>query len=359
MHLLTFLGTRPEIIKLSAVIRELAEAGIENTIVYTNQNATANLSTWFLDELGVKVDYFIEKLEKPGIGEWIGHLLKNTEEIIQKEKPDGFLILGDTYSVLSAIIAAHHNIPIIHMEAGNRSRDWRMPEEKNRKIIDHISNYSLPFVQSSKENLLQEGIPEESIFVSGDPIVEVIKYYEPKIDQSDILKKLNVEKGKFLLATIHRTENTNNLDALTNILRGLNLVVQHFDMPLIWGIHPRAQSKLASIDVKLDERIQVSDLFDFFDFVKLEKNAYMALSDSGTVHEECALFMVPTVILRETCERPETIECGSTMLSGTKDPNKILEAAKTMDEKPRNWVHPYASHTDVSKKVVNFIKCKF
>lgn len=359
MHLLTVLGTRPEIIRLSVLLHDLKQAKIQNTVVFTNQNATDSLSTVFIDELGVEVDYYVPKLTPSTSGEWIGHLFKEIDRIIQQEKPDVFLVLGDTHSALSAIIAGHYNLPIIHMEAGNRSFDMRMPEEKNRKIIDHISTYLLPYTEMSKHNLISEGISEENIYVFGNPITDVLKANDLKINGSTILERLGIKEKEYLLVTLHRSENVDNISILNNILNGLNLVAQHFDMPVIWGVHPRTQSKLKNTLVKLDDRIKLSEPFDFFDFVKLEKNAFLVLTDSGTVQEECSILMTPVATIRETTERPETIECGSNMLSGTKDPARILEVSKIMSSSSRNWISPYKNNENISKKIINFLTWKF
>ncbi|MFA5230466.1 MAG: UDP-N-acetylglucosamine 2-epimerase (non-hydrolyzing) [Candidatus Paceibacterota bacterium] len=260
----------------------------------------------------------------------------NVEKIILTEHPDVFLILGDTYSGLSVDVAKKYQIPIVHMEAGNRSFDMNMPEEQNRIHIDHQSNYLLPYTNSSKENLLKEGMDEHNIFVFGNPIVDVLNYYKNKIDNSGILSRLELKPKDYFLVTIHRAENTNDLTILTNILNGLNLISVQFNKKIIWGIHPRTKSKMSGVNVTLQENIKIYDSFDFFDFVKLEKNAYLILTDSGTVQEEASLFNVPTVTIRENTERPETITCGSNILSGTKNADNILKTVKLMSRKQTN-----------------------
>lgn len=359
MKLMTVMGTRPEIIRLSVLLKDIKNSGIDNVVVYTNQNFNDNLSTIFLKELDVAIDYFIDKLDSFDPRIWTQHMYTNIEKIILKENPDVFLILGDTYSGLSVDVAKKYQIPIVHMEAGNRSFDINMPEEQNRIHIDHQSNFLLPYTNISRENLLKEGIDDHNIFVFGNPIVDVLNYYKDHIDNSSILNRLKLEPKDYFLVTIHRAENTNDPIILTNILNGLNLISEHFNKKIIWGIHPRTKSKMSELSVALQKNIKIYDSFDFFDFVKLEKNAYLILTDSGTVQEEASLFNVPTVTIRENTERPETITCGSNILSGTKNADNILKTVKLMLEKSPNWTSPYINDYNLSTKIINFLKNTF
>ena len=355
MKILTILGTRPEIIRLSLIIKKLDEIGIKNTIVHTGQNYDSKLSDIFFRDLNLrKPDYYLG-IKENTVGAQIGKIIIKSEGVILKEKPDLLLVLGDTNSALSAISAARHKIPIMHMEAGNRCFDWRVPEEKNRVIIDHISDWLLPYTERSKANLIREGILPEYIFVSGNPITEILKFYNNKIEESDILKKLGLKKKDYFLATAHREENVDNSNTLDTIIQGFNLVAEKFNKDVVFSVHPRTKSKLSNPKIKLTKKIKTSEPFGFFDFVKLEKDALCVISDSGTVQEECSILKTPTVTIRETTERPETVECGSNILSGTSDPKRILDSVGYMLKLSNNWISPYENDLNVSDKIIKLI----
>jgi len=355
MKILTILGTRPEIIRLSLVIKKLDKLGIKNIVVHTGQNYDSKLSDIFFKDLDLrKPDYYLG-IKENTVGAQIGKIIEKSEDIILKEKPDLLLILGDTNSALSAISAARHKVPIMHMEAGNRCFDWRVPEEKNRLIIDHISDWLLPYTERSKENLIREGISSEFIFVSGNPITEILELYRDKIEKSDILNKLGLKKKDYFLVTAHREENVDDSNTLDVIIEGLNLIAEKFNKDLIFSVHPRTKSKLSKSKIKLSKKIKINEPFGFFDFVKLEKDALCVISDSGTVQEECSLLKTPTVTIRETTERPETVECGSNILSGTSDSKKMLDSIVHMLNLSNNWVSPYEKDINVSDKIIKFI----
>ena len=355
MKILTILGTRPEIIRLSLIIKELDRINIKNITVHTGQNYDSKLSDIFFKDLDLrKPDYYLG-IKEDKVGAQIGKIIEKAEEIILKEKPDLLLILGDTNSALSAISAARHSVPILHLEAGNRCFDWRVPEEKNRVIIDHISNWLVPYTERSKENLIKEGISSEFIFVSGNPIREVLEYFKDKIEESDILNKLKIKEKDYFLITAHREENVDDPDILNVIIKGLNLVAVKFKKDLIFSVHPRTKSKLSKSKIKLSKNIRVSEPFGFFDFVKLEKNALAVITDSGTVQEECSILKTPTVTIRETTERPETVECGSNILSGTSDSEKIFETVNQMLKINNDWISPYENDLNVSNKITKFL----
>lgn len=355
MKILTILGTRPEIIRLSLIIKKLDKIGIKNTVVHTGQNYDSKLSDIFFKDLDLREPGYYLGIKENTVGAQIGRIIEKSEDIILKEKPDLLLVLGDTNSALSAISAARHKVPIMHMEAGNRCFDWRVPEEKNRLIIDHISDWLLPYTERSKENLVKEGIFSEFIFVSGNPITEILEFYKDKIDKSDILDKLGLKKKDYFLVTAHREENVDNPNTLDVIIQGLNLVAENFDKDLVFSVHPRTKSKLPKTKIKLSKKIKISEPFGFFDFVKLEKDALCVISDSGTVQEECSLLKTPTVTIRETTERPETVECGSNVLSGTSDPKRILNSVIHMLNLSNNWISPYEKDINVSDKIIKFI----
>jgi len=355
MKILTILGTRPEIIRLSLIIKKLDKLGIKNTIIHTGQNYDSKLSDIFFKDLDLREPDYYLGIKENTVGAQIGKIIEKSEDVILKEKPDLLLILGDTNSALSAISAARHKVPIMHMEAGNRCFDWRVPEEKNRLIIDHISDWLLPYTERSKENLIKEGISSEFIFVSGNPITEILEFCKDKIEKSDILNKLSLKKKDYFLVTAHREENVDDPETLNTIIQGLNLVAEKFNKDLVFSVHPRTKSKLLKIKTKLSKKIKINEPFGFFDFVKLEKNALCVISDSGTVQEECSLLKTPTITIRETTERPETVECGSNILSGTSDPKKILDSVIHMLNLSNDWISPYEKDTNVSDKIIKFI----
>lgn len=355
MKVMTILGTRPEIIRLSLIIKKLDKI-CTHTLVHTGQNFSTLLNDIFFRELSIrKADYYLQ-LPTSSLGIQIGKLLQEIEKVILKEKPDKILILGDTNSGLSAIIAERLGIPVFHMEAGNRCFDLKVPEEKNRKIIDAISTYALPYTTGSRENLLSNGISKDKIFVSGNPIYEVLNHYQKDIENSNILSRLNIEKDKYILATIHRAENVDIKARIETIIRAINSVQKEFNYKIIFSVHPRTKSKLDDFNLlNINNDIIYCDPFGFFDFVKLEKNAAFVLTDSGTVQEECCIFKIPTVTIRDTTERPETVECGSNIVSGV-NYEKIITCSRLMASSSRTWQYPDGYlDGNVSNKVINFL----
>jgi len=354
MKIMTFLGTRPEIIRLSLVIRKL-DALCDQVLVHTGQNYDINLSDIFFQQLGVREpDHFLGA--RGSFGEQIGAILTQCERVMLKEKPDRFLVLGDTNSGLSAIMAKRMRIPVYHMEAGNRCFDDRVPEEINRRIIDHSSDVLMPYTERSRQNLLREGIPGERIHVTGNPIYEVIKQYEPQIRQSKILAQLKLESGKYFLVTMHREENVDIESRLRGIITALDRLQHEYKMLIVVSTHPRTRLRIQSFGIKLENPgVCFLDPFNFFDFVALERNAFCILSDSGTVQEECCIFRVANVTIRDITERPETIDCGSNMLSGA-DPEMIVRCVRTVLEQGPQWSVPSEYLIDhVSNTVVKII----
>lgn len=338
MKVITVLGTRPEIIRLSAVI-PLLDQYISHVLVHTGQNYDVNLNDIFFEQLGVRQpDYGLGATGS--IGNQMGVIFPKIEEIILSEKPDKMLILGDTNSALSAVVASRYGIPVYHMEAGNRCFDDRVPEEVNRRIVDHSSEILMPYTERSRANLLNEGIPSQRIYVTGNPIYEVIQNYRPQIDQSDIHARLNLELKNYFLVTLHRAENVDNEERLQKFTKALEEIYNQYGMPIIVSTHPRTKSKLTQFGISPDsEKVQFLPPFGFFDFLKLEEQAFCMLSDSGTVQEECAILKVPNVTLRDVTERPETLECGSNILSGA-DPEAILRAVKIVTSTENAWFVP-------------------
>jgi len=354
MKILTLLGTRPEIIRLSLIIEKLDRLS-EHVLVHTGQNYDVNLNDVFFQQLGVREpDHFLGALGS--FGEQIGTILKQSERVMIEEKPDRFLVLGDTNSSLAAIMAKRLGIPVYHMEAGNRCFDDRVPEEINRRIIDHSSDVLLPYTERSRQNLLSEGILGKRIHVTGNPIYEVIQHYESKIMQSDILKKLKLKLGTYFLVTMHREENVDIEGRLRGIINALDRLQREYNIPVVVSTHPRTRVRMESFGIRLENKeVCFFDPFAFFDFITLERNAFCVLSDSGTVQEECCLFKIANVTIRDVTERPETIECGSNMLSGA-DPEMIFSCVRVvLDQKPQWSVPPEYLLEHVSNTVVKII----
>lgn len=336
---MTIFGTRPEIIRLSPTLKILDQYS-EHFTVHTGQNYHESLSDIFIRDLEVRPPDVHLGIKSKSFGDQAGQIIARTDEILERYKPDKVLILGDTNSALSAISAARRGIPVFHMEAGNRCFDNRVPEEINRRIIDHSSTILLPYTERSKENLVREGIERERIYVTGNPIKEVLDLFAEKINASDALKKFGVNEFDYFLATLHRSENVDRPERLKRILDGFERIAEKFAKPLLVSVHPRTAEKLGKFNLKtVSTNIKLLEPLGFFDFVKLEKNALAVLTDSGTVQEECAIFGVPNVTLRDVTERAETIECGSNILSGA-DTEAILRSVEMAISQPVNWTAP-------------------
>lgn len=357
MKVLTILGTRPEFIRLSRIIEKL-DSLCHHVIVHTGQNYDTNLDEIFFREMAIRApDHHLGV--RGTFGEQIGGILIKMERILHEEKADRFLVLGDTNSSLAAICAKRMGIPVYHMEAGNRCYDDRVPEEVNRRIIDHCSNVLMPYTNRSKENLLREGIERQRIFVIGNPIYEVMRHYSPQIESSDVLERLELEPQRFFLVTLHRAENVDDPKRLARLLQGLKLVAETYQNPVIVSLHPRTAKNMAESKSELSsDLVRFSVPFGFFDFAKLERQAHCVLTDSGTVQEECAIFDIPNVTVRDTTERAETIECGSSILSGS-DPAMMLQAVRVALASAKEWKPPaeyLESHVSdtVAKIVLGF-----
>lgn len=354
MKILTILGTRPEIIRLSKIISGL-DSICEHIVVHTGQNYDQNLNDIFFEQMGIrKPDIYLGV--HGSIGAQAGEIFSGIETILEKEKPDKFLVLGDTNSALAAFIAKRMGIPVYHMEAGNRCFDDRVPEEVNRRVIDHSSDILMPYTERSRKNLLREGIAGQRIYVTGNPIFEVLSYHEEKIAKSNILLQLNLHSQEYFLVTMHRAENVDIESRLMNLITSFNLLQKKYQLPIVVSTHPHTQSRMdKSGIVNHNPAIHYLPPFGLFDFVALEKNARLVLSDSGTVQEECCIYHVPTVTIRDVTERPETIECGSNILSGS-NPETILVCAETVLSKTPNWQPPveYLAK-NVSRTVINIL----
>ncbi|SRR6266545_3142330 len=337
--LLTVLGTRPEIIRMSEIMRRL-DTLCEQTIVFTGQNYQDELSGLFLRELGVRPLDVDLNIVEPMFARQLGRILDGVDQQIERIRPDRMLVLGDTNSALCAIAAARRGIPVYHLEAGNRCYDDRVPEEINRRIIDHCSAVLLPYTARSKDNLVREGIARDRIFVVGNPIFEVLERHTERIAGSEALARLGVAPQTFLLATVHRAENVDDPERIRGIFEGLDRASKRAGMRAIVSLHPRTAVRLKEFGVTLDEqRFTLSPPFGFFDFVALERAARIVITDSGTVQEECCIFRVPNVTVRDTTERPETMEAGSNVLAGA-SPDLIDSAIALLLDSAPAWTPP-------------------
>lgn len=341
MKIMTVLGTRPEIIRLSRVVEKLDRLADAHVLVHTGQNFDPSLSDLFFDELGVRrPDHFLG-VRGTTFGEQIGKIIEGCERVMLAEKPDRLLILGDTNSALSALVAKRLGVAVYHMEAGNRCYDDRVPEEVNRRVVDHCSDVLLPYTERSRQNLLREGIEGRRVYVTGNPILEVIEHYGAQVEKSDVLARLGLEARKYFLVTMHRAENVDVEDRLRSLIESLESLQAEYDMPVVVSTHPRTRALMGrfSVNPGAHGRLQFHAPFGLFDFIALEKGAFCVLSDSGTVQEECAIFKVANVTLRDVTERPETLECGSNMLSGA-GREEIMRAVRTVLDQEREWVAP-------------------
>jgi UDP-N-acetylglucosamine 2-epimerase (non-hydrolysing) len=351
---MTVLGTRPEIIRLSRIVAKL-DTLCDHVIVHTGQNYDTNLNEVFFRDLGVRRPN--HHLGATGtFGEQIGKILLESERLILAERPDRFLVLGDTNSGLAALMAKRLGIPVYHMEAGNRSFDERMPEEVNRRVIDHCSDVLMPYTERSRANLLREGIPGQNIFVVGNPIFEVLEAYAEDIARSNVLAALGLQPRAYFLVTAHREENVDVRDRLEALTAALHRLQQQHGVPVIVSTHPRTRARLDLFRAAGDNRdVRFLEPFGLFDFITLERNALCVLTDSGTVQEECSIFGVPNVTIRDNTERPETIECGSNTLAGI-EAGSIEQTVRHAIATRGGWTPP-AEYTvrNVSDTVVNIV----
>ncbi|MDQ6423507.1 UDP-N-acetylglucosamine 2-epimerase (non-hydrolyzing) [Paenibacillus sp. LHD-117] len=353
---MTILGTRPEIIRLSRIIPKLDALAERHILLHTGQNYHPSLSEVFFKQLKLREPDYTISLGSHSFGSQIGALFPEVEKIVLKDKPDRVLILGDTNSALCAILCERLGIPVYHMEAGNRCYDPIVPEELNRKVVDAISSVNLPYTANSRDNLLREGIPPSRVWVSGNPIYEVLLHYRMGIDRSAIMKKLKLKPKRFVLVTAHRAENVDNESKLRMIIDGLRYVAQDLQVPVICSVHPRTRAKLELFGITVEEPLlQLHDPFGFFEFVKLQKEAMCVITDSGTVQEESCLLGVPGVIIRRSTERPETVLCGSSVVSGI-DARHIADCVKLVTSTPNDWICPEGyMDRHVSAKVVHML----
>lgn len=352
MKILTILGTRPEIIRLSRIIPKL-DRFFDHMILHTGQNYTNTLNTIFFEQLGIRSPDISISNNVNSFSSQLSNIFMGVERCLEQFKPDKVLILGDTNSGLSALLCERMNIPVYHMEAGNRCYDLSVPEEKNRLLIDKISSVNIPYTKFSRDNLIRDNIHPENIFISGNPIYEVLNYYQKDIDASDILNKFNLKRNEYIVATSHRAENVDSIENLTNIVTALNEISKKHKV--FFSCHPRTKNNIDKFNILLNNHVIVSEPLGFFDFVNLEKNSKLAITDSGTVQEEMCILGIPTVTIRNTTERPETIWCGSNTIAGLKSEN-ILNSIEIMFSNNKGWEIPDGYSTkNVSDIILNII----
>lgn len=315
MKVITLIGTRPEIIKLSRVLAKL-DSVVEHRIIHTGQNYDYELNKIFFDDLGIrKPDYFLN-VASSGAIETISNVLYKVDEVLEIEKPDALLLLGDTNSGLGVIAAKKRKIPIFHMEAGNRCFDQRVPEEINRKVIDHLSDINMPYSTIAREYLLREGIPPDQIIKTGSPMFEVLSFYRDKIESSFILTKLQVQPNQYFVLSTHREENVDQPEKLLQICAILDRICDIYKFPILFSLHPRTQNRLNSLGIRLHPLVHVMKPLGFFDYIHLQKRAFCVISDSGTITEESSILSFPAINIREAHERPEGMEEGAVIMTG-------------------------------------------
>ena len=360
LKVVTVVGTRPEIIRLSRVIAALdSSSAIDHVLIHTGQNYDYTLNEIFFDELGIrKPDYFLEAAGETST-ETVGNILIKIDPLLNKIQPDAFLVLGDTNSSLSSISAKKRKIPIFHMEAGNRCFDQRVPEETNRKIVDHIADINLTYSDIAREYLLKEGLPADRIIKTGSPMFEVLSFYEKKISTSTILKKLSLKKENYFLISTHREENVSNENNFKSLIESLNQLALRFNYPIIVSTHPRTKKKLSELKLTTNSLIQFLDPMGFTDYNALQSNAYVVLSDSGTISEESSILNFRALNIREAHERPEAMEEASVIMVGVHTRNIVRGVEEVMSQqigshRNFNLVSDY-SNPNVSSKIVRII----
>lgn len=359
LKVLTVVGTRPEIIRLSRVLARLDESeAIDHVLVHTGQNYDYELNQVFFEDLELrKPDYFLNAAGK-NAATTVGQILINIDPILETEKPDAFLVLGDTNSCLCAIPAKKRKIPVFHMEAGNRCFDQRVPEETNRKIVDHVSDINLTYSDIAREYLLREGLPADRIIKTGSPMYEVLHHYMPKINSSKILDELGLQKDGYFVISAHREENINSNKNFNNLVTSLNNIAETFNLPVIVSTHPRTRNMIQEKQISFNPLVQLHKPFSLSDYLALQVNARAVLSDSGTISEESSILNFPALNIRQAHERPESMEEASVMMVGL-NPERILQGLQqlaTQSREPRNFrlVSDY-SMPNVSDKVVRII----
>jgi UDP-N-acetylglucosamine 2-epimerase (non-hydrolysing) len=356
---MTIVGTRPELIKMSRVIAEL-ELHTRHVLVHTGQNYDYELNQVFFDELGIrKPDHFLEAA-RPTPMQTIARVIETSDEVLAREQPDALLLYGDTNSCLAILAAKRRKIPVFHMEAGNRCFDQRVPEELNRKVVDHLADINMVLTENARRYLLAEGIRPETIFRTGSHMREVLEFYLPRVRESQVLERLGLSSGKYFLVSAHREENVDSPELLAELLGSLDALVGQYGFPVIVSAHPRTQKQLEKIGhVANGEQVRFVKPFGFLDFVQLQLNAFCILSDSGTITEEASLLNLPAVTIRNAHERPEGMDAGTLVMCGLRQ-DRVLDAVKTVTQQCAANARPVMAVADyenpaVSRQVVRIV----
>lgn len=358
LKVMTIIGTRPDIIKLSETIRK-CDTFFKHILVHTGQNYDYSLNKIFFEDLGLREPDFYLNIAGDNLGQALGNVITRSYELMSREKPDAVLILGDTNSALSAISAKRLKIPIFHMEAGNRCFDENLPEEINRRIVDHISDVNLPYTEHARRYLLDEGIDKKFVFVTGSPMREVIKANEAKIEASNVLLELGLEKNRYILLSAHREENMDHEGHFCSLMRAINMLAKRYGMPVIYSVHPRSAKFIKERGLELDPLVRQMPPFSFSNYNCLQRNAFCVVSDSGTLAEESAIQHFPAVSIRTSTERPEALEKGSFVLGGIETDSLVQAVYMTVNlakdgQKAREV--PDYTEDDVSSLVVKIIQ---
>ena len=358
LKLMTILGTRPEIIRLSETIK-CADRYFDHILVHTGQNYDYELNQVFFEDLGLRApDHYLDCAGK-NLGASMGNIIAKSYDVLQAERPDALLVLGDTNSALSAISAKRLKIPIFHMEAGNRCWDWNVSEMVNRTIVDHISDINLPYTENSRRYLLSEGVDGKMMFVTGSPMREVLEAHRGQIEKSDVLERLGLEAGKYFLLSAHREENIDNEENFQSLMNAVNQIAEHYQLPVIYSMHPRSKKFIEQRGFQFHPLVRSLKPFGYLDYNKLQQQAACVLSDSGTLSEESALLGFPAVLIRTSTERPEVLDAGTVVIGGIREESieKAIEMAVGMakDEVERPLPQDYRA-MNVSEKVVRIIQ---
>lgn len=358
LKIMSVVGTRPEIIRLSRVLAKLDEH-CDHIIVHTGQNYDFELNEVFFNDLGVRKPDFFLNAAGASAAETIGQVIIKVDQVLEEIKPDAMLVLGDTNSCISALPAKRRKVPIFHMEAGNRCFDQRVPEETNRKIVDHIADINLTYSTIARDYLLAEGIPADRVIKTGSPMFEVLNHYMPQIDSSDVLSRLGLDKGKFFVVSAHREENVDSPKQLKKLAEILNTVAEKYDFPVIVSTHPRTRNRIEAQGIVFHKNIQLLKPLGFHDYNHLQKNSKVALSDSGTITEESSIMNFPALNLREAHERPEGFEEASVMMVGL-EVERVLQALDILESQPsgdERLLRPVSDYSmpNVSDKMVRII----
>jgi UDP-N-acetyl-L-fucosamine synthase len=358
LKVMTLVGTRPEIIKLSEVIKK-CDQYFDHVLVHTGQNYAYNLNEIFFKDLGLREPNHYLGVVGSNLGETMGNIIAKSYQLLSDETPDAILVLGDTNSALSAISAKRLKIPVFHMEAGNRCFDENLPEEINRRIVDHISDVNLPYTEHARRYLFAEGIKKEHVYVTGSPMKELLAVQSRKIENSSILDELNLKRKEYILLSAHREENIDNEKNFLELMNAINAMAENYKMPVIYSVHPRSKKFIAGRNFKFRENVRTLEPFGFSDYIKLQMNSLCVISDSGTLAEESAILNFPAVSIRTSTERPEALDKGNFIIGSisTKSLLQSVDMAIKMSENNEKIVSvPDYSDENVSVKIVKIIQ---